>query len=492
MKQHLLLLTVIYQTICLSVYPTSNSNNQLQQCLNANIKNGKRLHFPGEELYDKGLSHWNTYLKTKQLDVITSPLDETEVIKTIECANQFNKTVSIKSGGHSYEGYWMGNDHGILIDLKYMDEVKIDTVKKTVRVGGGTLLGPLMAKLWKKDKGALPHGLQQQIGIGGHTLGGGYGLLSRKYGLLMDRVIEMDVILNNGKKVVANKDQNSDLFFALRGAGGGSFGVVTSFTFSYINPAPTLKVARLKWTAGTNNFTSIFNSIMQYYSSNPDRGATMYVNFGAKGSIIMGATFSCDTTEEQNEAYKAMMNVLEPPTKVDTRNLNFIDSFLFYSGLGGEPDSVTLNDLEMTKPEPYERYFKGKSGYFIKAPPKAVVDKLGELLVNHKRVGFFLLIDLQGGAIRDTADEATSFDHRNTLASAQIAATSEDGVELMNSVYKLLEPYMPQAYQNYIDREEKDWTTKYYGNSIDKLILIKNKYDEKNMFSFERSIPLLK
>ncbi|KAJ9057594.1 hypothetical protein DSO57_1021139 [Entomophthora muscae] len=362
------------------------------------------------------------------------PKSDKEVQDAVKCAAESKLTVSVKPGGHSYEGYWQGEKGGMVINLRQIKQIDIDCESKTVSVGAGSLLGPVIAELWKV-KGVLPHGLQPQIGMGGQTLGGGFGLLSRKYGLLVDRVVEMTVVTSDGKSRVVSKDKDGDLFFALRGAGGGSYGVVTQFKYKYIEMARNLTVVRFNWNTDACNFTTVLGSIIKYYNSNPTRGATHYLSLSPGGQIELGVTYSNKKRETHKQAIQALEKIVTPPTTKDEQYLNFINAFLFYAGLAGKPSSSDVNGLAATKSETDQRFFKGRSGFLDKS--KQLTEKTMEALADlltPAGSNLFVLIDLWGGNIEKVKD--FSFVHRDIFASVQIGATSENTLSLADNVHR--------------------------------------------------------
>lgn len=183
--------------------------------------------FPQDSNYDEARTIYNAMID-KRPAVIVKCKNVEDVVTSINCARDDHMEVSIKSGGHSGPGLALV-ENGLVIDLSLMKGIKVDPENKTVRVESGCTWGEV-------DKATHEYGLAtvsgviSNTGVGGLTLGGGHGYLTRKYGLTIDNLIGAEVVLADGKTVYAEEDENQDLFWALRG-GGGNFGVVTAFEY---------------------------------------------------------------------------------------------------------------------------------------------------------------------------------------------------------------------------------------------------------------------
>ena len=164
-----------------------------------------------------------------------------DIARTIAYARQRGLPVVARSGGHCFAG--RSSTDGIVLDISPMDTVSVS--QATVTVGAGTRLGALGDALHRHDV-ALPTGCGGTVGIAGLTLGGGLGILGRQYGLTCDQLVAARVVLADGQVLDCDEAHQPDLFWALRGAGGGHFGVVTSLAFRTV-PAPEVTIFRLTW-----------------------------------------------------------------------------------------------------------------------------------------------------------------------------------------------------------------------------------------------------
>ena len=196
----------------------------------------------GDEGYDAARKVYNGMID-KHPALIARCADVADVIAAVNFGRENNLLVSIRGGGHNAGGLGVCDD-GLVIDLSLIRYTHVDPQTRTVRVGGGSTWGDVDHATHAFGL-AVPSGIISTTGVGGLTLGGGLGYLSRKYGLAIDNLIAADVVLADGRLVTANESRNADLFWALRG-GGGNFGVVTSFMFQ-ANPLQTVYGGPMLW-----------------------------------------------------------------------------------------------------------------------------------------------------------------------------------------------------------------------------------------------------
>ena len=182
---------------------------------------------PGDAQYDEVRKVYNAMID-KHPALIARCADVADVINSVNFAREHHLTVAIRGGGHNGPGLGTVDD-GLVIDLSPMRGVRVDPANSTVRVEGGCVWADVDHATHPFGL-AVPCGFISSTGVGGLTLGGGVGYLTRKYGLTLDNLLSVDMVLADGRFVTANADQNTDLFWAVRG-GGGNFGVVTSFLF---------------------------------------------------------------------------------------------------------------------------------------------------------------------------------------------------------------------------------------------------------------------
>ncbi len=197
---------------------------------------------PADPLYEEARKVYNAMISRKPR-FIAKCIDVADVMTAVNFGRQQDLKVSVRGGGHNAGGLGVCDD-GLVIDLSAIKYVHVDPASRTVRVGGGTTWGDVDHATHAFGL-AVPSGIISTTGVGGLTLGGGMGHLTRQYGLTIDNLLSADVVLADGNFVVASAEENSDLFWAIRG-GGGNFGVVTSFLFQ-AHPVHTVCGGPMLW-----------------------------------------------------------------------------------------------------------------------------------------------------------------------------------------------------------------------------------------------------
>jgi FAD/FMN-containing dehydrogenase len=412
---------------------------------------------------------------------------------------------AVRSGGHSYGGY--STSDGLVIDATRQSAIRLDPGSNTATVGAGARLVDIYAALGAKGV-ALPGGSCPTVGIAGLALGGGLGVIDRRFGLTCDSVNAATVVLASGKTVTCSADQHSDLFWALRGGGGGNFGVVTEFGFE-VHPIGALGLFTLVWS-----FDHAAAVVAAWQSWAPSAPYEVWSNCQLLNSQ--------DTPDGTAPAARVTGVSVGSVSSLEQQVSDFVSSvgaspFNYFVGgdsypatmmveAGCESDTVAECHLSSENPAGVltRSPFDAKSDFLgAPIPPAGItvlLDAVDDREVSPLLVGGGIVLDASGGAINDVATDATAFVHRKALASIQYSAgwgnaapatTAGANREWLESVWSRMRPYVNgQAYQNYIDPDLPDWEQAYYGSNLARLRSVKRTYDPDDLFKFAQSIPL--
>lgn len=453
--------------------------------------------------------------------------NELDVSETIKWARQNRLRVSIRSGGHSYEGFSVVDD-GIVIDVSKLDKIAVDSKKKTATVGSGVTLLPLYQALWAKGM-VVPAGSCSSVGIGGSTLGGGFGLLARSMGLTCDNLIGVKLVDANGKVLQANDAENSDLLWACKGGGGGNFGVVTEFTFK-THAIQNVTIFRVKWKY--DDMAAVIKA-WQKWAPNADNRITCVLTMTSKKSnrvscvgVFLGS---------QSEVRKQIAPLIQVPAPISltVNTSSWMDAVMRFSGLpkpkpieasvkhsdttGGAqvasqktvrklalaPAAISARSTQPTaSPDTVHMHihprFKNTSDYVNKELSDEGIRTIVSFLEHPPVDSSCLQFDSYGGKITQIPVTDTAFCHRadtkfcmHYQISWRNPSQDERNMQWVNDFKKAMKPHVSGfTYVNYCDREIEDFPRSYYGNNLERLIEIKKKYDPSNFFSFAQSIPM--
>lgn len=439
------------------------------------------------------------YIQPAAIAYCVSPAD---VQTCIAFAQRFGVPLAARSGGHSYGGY--STTTGLVLDVSRMNTVTVDTSAGTASVGAGTRLIDVYAALAPYGL-VLPAGTCPTVGIAGLALGGGVGVLGRKLGLTCDSLLAAQIVVADGRVLTCDTNHEPDLFWALRGGGGGNFGVVTSFTFR-VYPVASLSLFTLNWpwSSAADVLDAWQNWAPQapdelwsncLFQATSDKGAEPFVQVGG---VYMGEATSL------NVLLQPLINRINAGlTNRYVSDVGLLDAMLYEANCAG----LSVSQCHLPSQNPNGQLgrstYRSKSDYFTHLLPhqgidllvKAITDCQNSPTLGEGGIG----IDAFGGAINRVAPDATAFVHRNALFSIQYAATwnASDPASIvaanhtwLNNMWQTMRPYASgAAYQNYIDSDLVNWQQAYYGTNLPRLQRVKAAYDSGNFFSFAQSIP---
>jgi FAD/FMN-containing dehydrogenase len=388
---------------------------------------------------------------------------------------------AIRSGGHSYEGFSQSPD--LVIDVRGMKAITLSADKKSVSIGSGSSLGSVYDALASSYL-AIPAGSCFPVGVAGHSLGGGFGLLGRPFGLACDGILSMEVVDASGNILTASEQKNPDLFWALRGGGGGSFGVVTNFNFR-TNAVNMVAKFAITWTRPVTQAVRIVQAWQQWLENLPSSiTGTLHLT-KAKGGLIQMhmAGLSVQSESRLKVELKRLQSVAGAASLLSTKTMTFHQAATIFNGGEPNPDSVLMKAKSdyVTEPMTEQGILTLLDG-LVKAP--------GEIAV---------LCDTYGGAINKIAADATAFVHRaNTKYVMQYymqwdsPGASDANIAMMRTLYASMRPFVSGGcYVNYCDLDLGDGYAKaYWGDNLPRLMKVKAAVDPKNIFKHAQSVPL--
>ncbi len=430
------------------------------------------LLLPGLDGYDSARQLLNPSFD-KHPALIAQPTGAADVRSAVRFARDHNLLLAVKCGGHSASGK-SSCDQGLQIDLSRFRGVRVDPVARTARVDGGSLLGQL-------DHESMAHGLVttagtvSHTGVGGLTLGGGFGRLGRRFGMTIDSLLEMDVVTPDGQLRRASAEENPDLFWALRG-GGGNFGVVTSFLFQ-LHPMQR-QVIRGRLSFPFNEVKQVLRFFGEYADQAPDELEMSAGVFappgGAPPSVSVGFTWTGD------------------PAKLDALTAPMLKAGTILKQSIDPIDYVALQrsgDLD----DPRANAAYQKSG-FIGAITDTVVD---DLVDNFNpapdRVTWFAF-QQTGGAIARVDNTATAFPHREahfnmlTFMAWKAGADPTQHIKDIKAYWSHQQPHTQGFYSNDVFDEDQHQVNGNYRENYPRLLRVKNQYDPTNLFRLNANI----
>ena len=381
----------------------------------------------------------------------------------------------VRDGGHSYEGFSLVNG-GLIIDVSEMCDIQINNKQGTVRIGTGCRLINIYETLWQAGV-TIPGGTCPTVGISGLTLGGGYGFLSRYMGMTCDSLIEVEMVTAHGKIIRANSGENTELFWACRGGGGGNFGVVTAFTFQTY---PIGDVARCRMTWDFNALATVVD-YWQHWAPHIDARLTSLLALPAPGQGDLRFTGIFVGTEEELRQITAPFQNAVPPKTIEIDTHTWIEAVILFAGTPVK-----------------QEWFKNSSAYVYEPLSTEALQTLTDNLKAAPGPINVLALDAYGGAIAQIPVDATAFFHRLPLFSMQYQSywtqeaqetQAEQNINWIERFRTSMLPYTRGAYCNYCDRLILDWPTAYFGTNFPHLQTVKRMYDPENLFRFPQSIP---
>lgn len=439
-----------------------------------------RIISPRDVDYQSARKVYNAMINRHPL-LIVRCVNVADVIEVVNYARENCLPLAIRGGGHSGSGFGTCDD-GLVLDLSPMKGIRIDTLAQTVLVEGGCTLGDV-DHATNPFNLAFPSGTNSTIGIGGLTLGGGFGHLTRKYGLTIDSLLAVDIVLADGRLVTASANLNPDLFWAVRG-GGGNFGVVTSFLFK-LHPISTVIGGTTIWAldigANAMRFYRDFisqapedlNGIFAIFTVPPSPQFPKHLHL----KKVCGVTWCYVGLEKAADRVFAPIHEFGPP--------------LFYK-ISSLPYPTLQSAFDALYPPGLQWYWRADFVNDLSDEVIALYMKHGsELPTAHSRIQLFPL----DGAAALRGKNDTAFSYRDAKWAQVIIGADPDPAkaELLKSwtvrSWEALHPYSAGgAYVNFMMDEGQERVEATYRDNHERLVAIKTQYDTANLFHINQNI----
>ena len=435
----------------------------------------------GDKDYDEARKVYNGMIH-KRPRLLAYCADVADVIHSVKFAGDNDVLLAIRGGGHNAGGLGICDD-GLVIDLSRIKYTRIDPTARTVTVGGGCTWGDVDHATHVFGL-ATPGGILSTTGVGGLTLGGGIGHLTRKYALTIDNLLSADVVLADGKFVKATADENPDLFWALCG-GGGNFGVVTSFTFT-LHPVDTVYGGPMLY--GLNEATDVMKWYRDLIPAAPDdlNGFFAFLTVPPAPPFpehlhmkkMCGVVWAYAGPQTKAE------EIFKPIRAFKKAALDFV---------GPLPYPALQSMFDAVYPPGLQWYWK--ADFVNKLSDEAIAQDIifGEKLPTmHSTMHMYPI----NGAAARVGRTDTAWNYRDAIwAKVMVGvdpdpANNEKTIAWARSYYDALHPYSAGgAYVNFMMADEGEERVKAtYGDNYERLVAIKKKYDPNNLFRVNQNI----
>lgn len=445
----------------------------------AGIRLGGEVILPDDPGYDEARAVHNGMIDKKPAVIVRcgSPAD---VVTALEYAQRSGLSIAVRGGGHNGPGFGTV-DGGIVIDLSRCNRIEIDADARTVRVEGGATWGQVDAATHAYGL-ATPSGIIASTGVGGLTLGGGHGYLSRKFGLTIDNLLEAEVVLADGRIVTASESHHPDLFWALRG-GGGNFGVVTAFTFR-AHPVNTVICGPTAWPA------SATADILSWYRDFLPAAHEDLYGFFAAMTVPPADPFPADF--HLHKACAVVWCYTGDPARADEVFAPVRAMKPAFDGIGEAPYPALQSTFDALYPKGLQWYWRGDFFRTISDEAVAAHARFADELPTMHSTMHLYPID---GAVHRVGQTDTAFAYRDVNFSQVIAGVDPDpaNAETLRrwtaDYWNATHPHSAGgAYVNFMMDEGQDRVRATYGPNYRRLTEVKAQYDPANTFRINQNI----
>ncbi|KAF5729273.1 putative Reticuline oxidase precursor [Tripterygium wilfordii] len=454
-------------------------------------------------------------------EFIFEPMQESHIQAAVICAKQLGIHLRVRSGGHDYEGLSYASETEtpfIIVDLSRIRSVNVDIADNSAWVQAGATIGEAYYRISEKSKvHGFPGGLCSSLGIGGHITGGAYGSMMRKYGLGADNVMDARLIDANGR-VLDRASMGEDVFWAIRGGGGASFGIITAWKLKLVPVPATVTVFTVTKTLEQGATKILYKWQEVADKLHEDLFIRVVISVanaaaGGGGGRTVATSYNALFLGDAERLLQIMQESFPELglTRNDCIETSWIKSVLYIAGYpNNTPPEVLLQGKSL-----FKNYFKAKSDYMKEPIPETGLEGLWKRLLEEESP--LMIWNPYGGMMSKISESEIPFPHRKgILMKIQYLTNWQDGdekkaskhIDWIRKLYNYMTPYASmfprQAYVNYRDLDlgvnKNDnisfihasvWGAKYFKDNFNKLVQVKTKIDPDNFYRHEQSIPPL-
>lgn len=457
---------------------TTGANAVLEEAAVETLKSdlrGELLH-RGDADYDDARKVWNGMIDRKP-GLIIRCTGAADVITAVKFARTNNLLVSVHGGGHNIAGNAVC-EGGVMIDLSGMKGIRVESTSRTVRAEPGLTWGEFDRETQAFGL-ATPGGQISTTGIAGVTLGGGWGWLSRKYGLTIDNLLSVDIVTADGQLRTANATENTELFWGVRG-GGGNFGVVTSFEYQ-LHPIGPMMAGMVVYPF--EQAKAVLRFYREFANTAPEEFVYDAVLITMPdGTPVIGTVVCYSGPIEEGERVLRPLKEFGSPLQEQIGHMAYIE---FQS---------IIDDFY---PAGLHSYWKSS---FLTEVSDEVIETIVAYCADRPSPMCHGLIEQQlGGAVSRVEREATAFNHRDVVYSFMSLAVwtdpteSEECIRWARQFWEAMQPFTTgSVYVNYLGQEAHEGAERvkaaYGPPKYERLVALKNKYDPTNLFRMNQNI----
>ncbi|KAG8381042.1 hypothetical protein BUALT_Bualt06G0079700 [Buddleja alternifolia] len=549
---------ILYVLAALSIWgaAASSSSEDFLECLGFELQKLDKL-YSSDIFYSSNNASFTSILQSSAFNLrlgssssglqkpvaIITPLHESQIQASVYCFKNHNIQLRVRSGGHDFEGLsYVSYDNSsnsfpfAVVDMRNLRSISIDTETNTAWVQTGATLGLLYATIAQNSKTlGFPAGTCPSVGVGGHFSGGGYGMMSRAHGLASDNIIDV-VLVDADARILDRESMGEDHFWATRGGGGASFGIIVAFKIKLVNVPEIVTVFNVSRTL-EQNATQLIHK-WQYIADKVDENLSLRlfmtspkvsdddINDGG-GKKNKKRTVVAHFTSLFLGGVDHLLTIMKETfpelgvTNEDCTEMSWIEAMIFFAQLPlNNTTSQLIDDLSSGTGGSglSKTYFKGKSDYVRVPIPEDGLTGIWEYFKNEDGWLGEVQFSPYGGRINDLSETQTPFPHRagNIYMieygihwdEARISE-SQKHINWIRRLHNYMAPYVsnsPRAqYINYRDldvgknnlhgytsyNQASSWGFKYFKMNFDRLVRVKTKVDPTNFFRNEQSIPPL-